>query len=155
MDSSPGKPIEESNTILKDDCIQEVNHDICSRKRKLCESPENPQETKTSENNFKTPKKDYSIIDNQKLIRETQSIIKEKEEIIRKLKLVRTYRNKPETQNLDTITEKWLAVCQEALEDLKVKIKNTVNNETQDQEFSLKMLIEKLGICPQLLKLNE
>ena len=104
---------------------------------------------------FKTPQKndsDTKDIDNQ--IREAKMCIKEKEDILRKLKLVRTYRTKWETQDLAAVTAQWLRVSQESLEDLLTKVKDTMSQEV-GQELTLASLIRSLGIDPSLLKLDE
>ncbi|XP_064110319.1 swi5-dependent recombination DNA repair protein 1 homolog [Macrobrachium nipponense] len=134
-------------------------------KRKLESLIQNENNEDTSkEVTFKVPRKfDSSPINSDDYgkdlpvdirIKEAKLRIKEKEDTLRKLKLVRMYRTKWETQDLDSVTAQWLRVCQEALEDLRSKVKETMNNES-GQELTLAVLIKNLGLDPELLKLVE
>lgn len=87
-------------------------------------------------------------------IQETKSRVNQKQEVLRKLRLVRMYRNKPEMQDLDAVTAKWLQVCQEALQDLLVKVKEQMSNEIGQEELTLTQLVNKLGLDPKLLMLD-
>ncbi|XP_069176358.1 swi5-dependent recombination DNA repair protein 1 homolog [Procambarus clarkii] len=116
------------------------------------------QEVDASDNlelRFKVPHKNLKEDDICTKIQQTQARVKEKEEALRKLKLVKMYRTKWETQSLEAVTSQWLRVCQEALEDLRVKAREIKSRETGEEELTLLVLINNLGIDPQLLKLDE
>lgn len=113
-------------------------------------------ESQRSEKTFKVPHtSSQENEDVHRKIQHARSTVKEKEEVVRKLRLVKMYRTKWETQDLDTITNQWLRVCQEALEDLRVKVRDMGRVETGKEELTLQALISNLGLDAQLLQLNE
>eukprot|EP00055_Hartaetosiga_balthica_P018198 m.130529 g.130529 ORF g.130529 m.130529 type:complete len:980 (-) comp9468_c0_seq17:214-3153(-) len=78
---------------------------------------------------------------------ELRILLKRKSELEqrhRKLKLVETYRQKPEMQDVDNLIQKWRSVCREALEDCTA-LKGDV---------SMKQLISHFQIDPELVKFN-
>lgn len=88
-------------------------------------------------------------------IREARQRVQEKKEVLRKLNMAKTYRTKWETQDLGALTDRWLEVCQIALEDLRGKLKEGFAGDVGQQELTLKALMDNLGIDPELLHLNE
>lgn len=88
-------------------------------------------------------------------IKEMQIRVQEKKEVLRKLNLAKTYRTKWETQDLGAVTDQWLEVCQTALEDLRVRLKESLPVDTVQSELTLKTLLNNLGIDPELVQLNE
>ncbi|XP_047500588.1 swi5-dependent recombination DNA repair protein 1 homolog [Penaeus chinensis] len=92
--------------------------------------------------------------DKESELQEIKSRVNQKQEVLRKLQLVRMYRNKPEMQDLDTVTAKWLQVCQEALQELLIKVKEQMSNEMGQEELTLTQLVNKLGLDPELLMLD-
>ncbi|KAK3885249.1 hypothetical protein Pcinc_010523 [Petrolisthes cinctipes] len=123
---------------------------------------EDQDETTSSEPKFKvprkSPKKEKEVDNNEDIlhkIQETRARLKEKEETVRKLRLVKMYRTKWEMQGLDTVTDQWLQACQEALVDLREKIREIRARETGEEELTLQLLMDNLGIDTKLLKLDE
>lgn len=100
----------------------------------------------------RSPREDKEI--HQKL-QQVRARIREKEEVLRKLNMVKVYRTKRETQDLDIVTSQWLRVCQEALQDLRVKVREVRTQDTGEEELTLKSLIDNLGIDTQLIQLDE
>lgn len=88
-------------------------------------------------------------------IREARLRIQQKREVLRKLNMAKTYRTKWETQDLGTLTDQWLEVCQTALEDLRAKLKESFVGDAGQQELTLRTLMDSLGIDPELVHLNE
>lgn len=133
-------------------------------KQKRKESPEEEQDETTSRGpKFKVPRKspnkEKEVDDSEdmqiKVIQETRARLKEKEETLRKLRLVKMYRTKWEMQGLDTVTNEWLRACQEALVDLREKVREKRAQETGGEELTLKTLMDNLGIDTELLQLDE
>lgn len=87
-------------------------------------------------------------------IREARQRVQEKKEVLRKLNMAKTYRTKWETQDLGTVTDQWLEVCQTALEDLWAKLKESFAGDAGQQELTLKTLLDNLGIDHELVHLN-
>lgn len=98
------------------------------------------------------PKEDQEI---QQTLKKVHARIREKEEVLRKLKMVKVYRTKWETQDLNTVTNQWLKVCQEALEDLRLKVRERRAQDPGEEELTLKALITNLGIDAELIQLDE
>lgn len=92
---------------------------------------------------FKRPKLTAAPRDTQELrkLKKERDSLKEK---LRKLELVRTYRSKHDTADLDELIPKWRGVCQEALQDLA----------DSHPEANVKQLIQFLTIPPDLIKFN-
>ena len=88
-------------------------------------------------------------------IKEVQVRIQEKKEVLRKLNLAKTYRTKWETHDLGTVTDHWLQVCQTALEDLRARLKEGMAGDTDQPELTFKILLNSLGIDPELVQLDE
>ncbi|XP_042221435.1 swi5-dependent recombination DNA repair protein 1 homolog [Homarus americanus] len=120
--------------------------------------PTNSQtpDRKKDESTFKTPNKTPSKdLDTNTKIHQSQRRVREKQEILRKLKLVKMYRTKWETQSLDKVTTRWLRACQEALEDLRVKVRERNIIDTGEVELTLRSLVGHLGIDPQVVQLDQ
>ncbi|KAK8729173.1 hypothetical protein OTU49_008663 [Cherax quadricarinatus] len=114
---------------------------------------EEDDESDNMEPKFKVPRKNPGEYDDLHCqIQQTRARVKEKEENLRKLKLVKMYRTKWETQSLEEVTHQWLRVCQEALEELRDKVNN---RNTGEEVLTLQALVNKLGIDAHLIKLNE
>ncbi|XP_042862540.1 swi5-dependent recombination DNA repair protein 1 homolog [Penaeus japonicus] len=125
---------------------------MSSQKRKASDTEESPP---SEEQRRKFLHRDSSSCkDTEREIQETKSRVSQKQEVLRKLRLVRMYRNKAEMQDLDAVTAKWLQVCQEALQDLLVKVREQMSNETGQEELTLTFLVNKLGLDPKLVKLD-
>lgn len=110
---------------------------------------------KEQEPQSKVPRMTLDEGDISSKIREARKRVQEKKEVLRKLNMAKTYRTKWETQDLGTLTHQWLEVCQTALEDLWAKLKEGFAGDAGQQEFSLKTLLDNLGIDPELVHLNE
>lgn len=100
----------------------------------------------------KVPRRALAESDVSCKIRETRQRLQEKKEVLRKLNMAKTYRTRWETQDLGALTNKWLEVCQTALEDLRTKM---MERSSGEQELSLKTLLHHFGIDPELVHLNE
>ena len=116
---------------------------------KIAPYDEDPGVAMVSDNNYDN-ESDY--IDEQ--IEEARQRIAKKADLLRQLQLAKTYRNRPETKNLDEVTAKWLEVCQLTLKDYYDKVKSHGEN-SDTSEIELGFFIEKLGIDKKLVKFNE
>ncbi|EGD81645.1 hypothetical protein PTSG_02361 [Salpingoeca rosetta] len=74
-------------------------------------------------------------------LKKQRDALKEK---LRKLELVRTYRSKHDTADLDELIPKWRGVCQQALQDLA----------DSKPDVTVKQLITHFNIPPKLLKFD-
>lgn len=111
-----------------------------------------PRSHKELEPQPKIPRRALADDDVSWKIREVRRRVQEKKEVLRKLKMAKTYRSRWETQDLGVLTNQWLEVCQTALEDLRAQMKERLNEE---QELTLKTLLNHIGINPDLVHLNE
>lgn len=110
---------------------------------------------KEMEPQVKVPRRALAEGDVSRKIREARQRVQEKKEMLRKLNMAKTYRTKWETQDLGALTDRWLEVCQAALEDLRSKLKEGFARDAGQQELTLKALLDSLGIDPELIQLNE
>lgn len=101
------------------------------------------------------PRRSLAEGDVSQRIKEIQIRVQEKKEVLRKLNLAKTYRTKWETQDLGTVTDQWLEVCQTALEDLRARLQESMSGDVDQTELTLKTLMSRLGIDPELVQLNE
>lgn len=87
--------------------------------------------------------------------REVADRVKVKADLLRQLNMVKVYRNRAETRDLDDVTAKWLEACQEALEDLFHKVKDETGDDGGLSVASLGEFIDKLNIDHTLVKFDK
>lgn len=114
-----------------------------------------PNGCQSEEPQPKVPRRSLAEGDVPQRIKEIQIRVQEKKEVLRKLNLAKTYRTKWETQDLGTVTDQWLEVCQTALEDLRARLQESMAGDVDQTELTLKTLVSSLGIDPELVQLNE
>lgn len=102
------------------------------------------------------PHRERSIEESIRTIRQR---LTEKDERVRQLRLVRTYRQRAETKDLDSVTATWKTACQAAIRDCYDKIKELAPTaEDKDQslaDMSLADFVKKLGIELDLVGFDE
>ncbi|MPC13203.1 swi5-dependent recombination DNA repair protein 1 homolog [Portunus trituberculatus] len=119
------------------------------------QSMDTPNSSQSEEPRLKIPRRSLGEEDVSQRVKELQIRVQEKKEVLRKLNLAKTYRTKWETQDLSTVTNHWLEVCQTALEDLRARLKEGLAGDKGQPQLTLKTLVLNLGIDLELVQLDE
>jgi len=109
---------------------------------------EEKQESSTTKEDFQSV--DISYDDK---IREVERRLNLKRDHLRQLKLVMTYRDKNEIQDLDKDIKKWQGVCQAALVDFHCHVKQSeFSEDPSEAPITMSQFLDKLGVDKSLVK---